>query len=208
MSVYPVTLPAVYVLTHRPTGRFYIGSTKNLYYRLGKHKYALNKGLHSNHNLQSIFTAWDDLDISFTYCSSKQLAEAEEQKLLDIRFSESLCCNISQLAKVNWESTGAHAVTRGKSLSEEVKEKISKGRTGKVHSSETKHKISMKSKEINRLYCCKEIECDGVRFSSVADAAKHFGLSATTISRRVRGVFAGYPGWGFVTASDKPGAPL
>lgn len=54
----------IYKLTHKPTGKIYIGQTRNPEFRLSMHKFSLEQGTHFNKALQADFdTKGGDLEI-------------------------------------------------------------------------------------------------------------------------------------------------
>lgn len=126
---------AFYVLTHIPTGFYYVGSTRNLYRRLENHKHTLNFGKHSNHKLQSVYTRWSDIAIKSTECLSIEDAVALEQKALEESHGKEKCCNLYSTAFVK-------TVTGGWKHTEESREKRRIASTGKRHTPESLKKMS------------------------------------------------------------------
>lgn len=122
----------VYVITNTVTGHRYIGSAVDLRHRWSRHKYELNAGKHYNPHLQR---AWDKYGANcfmfsiLEYCNILQLL-FREQFYLDTLHPE---YNIAKYAD---------APTRGKSLTDEQKEKHRKFR----HTEEAKKKISVAKK--------------------------------------------------------------
>lgn len=94
----------VYVITHEPSGMYYIGSSHHVAVRISNHKTALEKQYHRNPILQQVYNEQPH-GLKFWYENTKDREEAykREQKLLDKAINDPKCCNISRVA----ESTGA-----------------------------------------------------------------------------------------------------
>ncbi len=119
------TFIGIYCLTV-PDGRFYIGSSINIRYRISTHRRYLRKG---NHHCIRLQRAWNKFgsfsDRILIVCRREDLL-FYEQLLMD-KLSPSL--NVSPVAGKNiW--------------SQETRDKISKARKGFKHTAETKAKIS------------------------------------------------------------------
>lgn len=149
-------LPAAYVLTHRPSGMFYVGSSGRVADRISHHFQKLSRGTHKNKRLQSLFTCREDFDIEVTLVADLEAARTLEQKMLDERHGEVLCCNVGDNAKGVWKvlpTDHKTKMTDGRLASPIWREAIAnthKGTVGpmagKVHSDETKRKISAAKK--------------------------------------------------------------
>lgn len=85
--------PGYYILEHKTTGHYYIGSAKDLAARLASHKHDLNHGVHCNKRLQDICADWDDLEVSAIPMHSREAARRMEQTLLEVNFGKPLCVN-------------------------------------------------------------------------------------------------------------------
>lgn len=202
-----VTLPAVYVITFA-TGHFYIGSTNNLYQRIKYHRNRLKNDCHDNKKLQAAFTEWDEGFVTYTYCKNKQVALDEEQRILDVRFEDPLCCNFSPSAKPSWVTNGAVAAAAanpnkpkywlGKNLSEEAKRKIGDANRLKVRTEEHRRNQSIGQTGKILLKKRKPVELDGVRYSGITEASLELGIFRSTVARRISGQLKGFPNWKFV----------
>lgn len=140
-----------YTITHRPTGRFYIGSSGNLTRRIWRHRTELASGMHTNRKLQEIYTCWDDFEVMTSEVNTLEEARQLEQQLLDRYVGTALCCN-SSMSATNpfdvFERIGpsreicianlekANEARRGKPLSSEHKAKLSEASKGRVLSPE------------------------------------------------------------------------
>jgi group I intron endonuclease len=120
-----------YTLTHIPSGRFYIGSTRNLHRRIVDHRYKLDSGTHYNSKLQRVYTNWNDIEISHSYCETPDEAVSKEQSMLDRYSEDPLCCNIHFKA------------SKGPEYSAESRAKLSTIQTGRVISQETRDRQSV-----------------------------------------------------------------
>jgi predicted GIY-YIG superfamily endonuclease len=88
-----IKTPAAYTLTHIPTGKFYIGSSKDVHARISRHKYNLNQGIHVTSELQNTYTGWDDMEVAVFETNTVEEALQMEQHGLDCHLGSSLCCN-------------------------------------------------------------------------------------------------------------------
>lgn len=146
-----------YKITHRPTGKFYIGSSGNLNRRIWRHRTELEQGVHTNRKLQSTYTTWDDFTVETFLSGTLEEARQMEQQLLDRHVGTALCCNSSmsannpfdvferippdrEISMRNLEK--ANEARRGKPLTDEHKARLSASHKGKVLSTEHKAAIS------------------------------------------------------------------
>lgn len=153
-----------YTITHRPTGRFYIGSSGNLTRRIWRHRTELASGMHTNRKLQEIYTCWDDFEVMTSEVNTLEEARQLEQQLLDRYVGTALCCN-SSMSATNpfdvFERIGpsreicianlekANEARRGKPLSSEHKARLSESKKGKVLSDQ--HKAALSLAKIGRV---------------------------------------------------------
>lgn len=165
--------PAVYQLTHKSTGHFYIGSTNNLDRRIRRHRNDLEAGEHHSHKFEKAFGDWSCVRVTYQTFSTEEQAKDEEERLLKLHISDPLCCNIGTGARSLWGNGRPQEVTekisraqRGKpvtdefrenarqrmlgtTMSEEQKRKISDSLKGKVVSDETRQKLSEARKGVS-----------------------------------------------------------
>ena len=95
----------VYLISNTINSDFYIGSTKNLVFRINNHRIKLRNNAHKNLKLQNSFNItncakhWFDICIIFT--SDREEAFDIEQYLLDYFKDKKGLCNISTNARLN-----------------------------------------------------------------------------------------------------------
>lgn len=176
--------PAAYVVTHRPTGQFYVGSTSDADRRIGAHLRNLNRGKHPNKNLQSTFTSVDDYDIQVTPALSVDAARDLEQALLDERLADPLCCNSAPGARTPWKG----------GLPEEHKQAVRDANTGLRRSPETIQRMSEAhtGKPGNHI---SSVIVDGVHYRSMKDASDKLDVNYNTVVARVKSSSPTWSGW-------------
>jgi group I intron endonuclease len=146
---------AVYRIRNIVSGKFYIGSSSNLYERWRTHRQQLRSGKHSNHHLQASWLKHGEEAFKFEileefFCAQKMLAY--EEALITKHITNPLCMNLTMWVETPMRGRTAEKHPRyGVKLSEEEKEVIrqhttkqwqhSDPRTGKTHSEETKERI-------------------------------------------------------------------
>jgi group I intron endonuclease len=97
-------LPGVYVITHEPTGIYYVGSTGNLYERRSNHIAELKQHRHVNRRLQDTWGgSLDDYTFKFEACDSRDEALDLEQEVLDKLWGMFLCANVGNDARIGWK---------------------------------------------------------------------------------------------------------
>lgn len=148
--------PGYYILTHTPSGLFYIGSSYDVDRRIKRHRRELEQNNHVNRRLQDVFTKWSDFSIKITETDTVEEANKGEQKLIDRHHGSKLCCNVSTSSTnglqgvVGIVSTEtriknlekAAEARRGSTLSESHKANISAAHKGKRLTDEHRSKLS------------------------------------------------------------------
>lgn len=126
------------------TNKFYIGSAINFKMRWRVHTNELNRNCHRNKILQNAWNKYWSCNFAFyivEYCEPiKEILETREQWWIDI----SSCCNREKGFNINpssrnmlgYKHTEETKIKFRKPKSKEVKLKISKAHTGKIHSPE------------------------------------------------------------------------
>lgn len=127
----------VYKITNNETGKFYIGSSINIYQRWHVHKSKLRRGIHCNQHLQNSWNKYGEevflFEILFQVDEESLLTE--EQRVID----ETDCCD----RKIGYnKADNVFSPMLGKNHTQEAIEKIRKFSAGRKHSDEAKNKIS------------------------------------------------------------------
>ena len=149
---------AVYEIRNTISGKFYIGSSGNLYERWRTHRTKLRKRTHPNPKLQSSWSKHGESAFAFVKLAEFDCTVAmgiAEEALINELFEDPLCCNLSRWFDSPMRGrTGEESPNYGGRLSEQQKQvireatieqwKTSDPRTGRKHSDETKEKIRTK----------------------------------------------------------------
>jgi group I intron endonuclease len=149
---------AVYRIENVVSGKYYIGSSGNLYERWRKHKNKLRAGTHPNPHLQGSWNKHGERCFVFSIVGEfEEIADMEqcEQGLIDTSINDPLCMNIARwIAAPMRGRTGTAHPNYGKPMAEEQKQKLrsatklqweeSDPRTGRKHSAAARAKISAK----------------------------------------------------------------
>lgn len=169
------SLPAVYMLTHVPSGVFYVGSTKGLSRRMKCHRRSLIDQRHHAKELQKCFTGWEDIQVDFTYVETLEVARSLEQGLLNLMFGRPGCSNKSKSAYYNTvASEGDYKRDVSGMHSPESRKKMGMTRRGRSIPPETLRKqIEGRSKRVS---------LDGIEYPSAKAAAEALGLSQSAIT--------------------------
>ena len=114
-------------------GWFYLGSSKDLTKREGKHRWELGRGDHGNKILQNVFNKYQKFD--FIVLGRYPVGEilGHEQVLLDKHFKDPKCANVAAFAGRSMA---------GRKASDATRSKMSASRMGHVVSVDTRAKIS------------------------------------------------------------------
>jgi len=157
----PKKVIAVYEIRNTVSGKFYIGSSANLYERWRTHKNKLRAGTHPNPKLQA---SWNKHgEAAFVFIKTAEFDSIDdmcacEEGLINAHIANPLCCNLSL-----WQDSPMRGVTGeahpsyGRKLTDEEKQVLAEAtkrqwetsdpRTGHKHSPETRAKISAKIQE-------------------------------------------------------------
>lgn len=136
----PLSALGVYAITHTPSGRIYVGSSKDLIRRWGYHRSALKARRHENTLLQELFDREGIQAFAFSLLESASLDMllSVEQRWLDLYRPTGLLLNRHPIAGsplgYTMPAEAVHrrsAALRGRHLSAETKAKISAAHMGK-----------------------------------------------------------------------------
>lgn len=144
----------IYAITHRASGKAYIGSALNIAKRWQDHRHFLKKGLHDSRHLQSAWVKYGPEAFEFSLieisCNVSNILR-REQHWMDItqcydRKRGYNTCTVAGNCYGKKHSEDARrkmsATKRGKVLSEETKMKMSEAHKGKVRSDEHRKNLS------------------------------------------------------------------
>ena len=124
-----MTGAGLYRITNTVNGKFYIGSSVKIPYRLADHRCALRAGRHGNRHLQSSWDKHGESAFSFSalvILEKDEIREAEK-RLLDIVVGQADCYNVSRDTCGGWT---------GMKLSDEHRRKMSESHKKRVFSEE------------------------------------------------------------------------
>lgn len=107
--------PAAYTIFHIASGRMYVGSTRDLYVRINKHRTSLENGTHRRKNFQEAYNKNNKLILAFVKAETEEHAKDIEQMMLDSFMTTGKLFNVSPDARI---------ANKGVALSEENKEKV------------------------------------------------------------------------------------
>jgi len=164
-----MTTPGCYKITHKVSGKFYVGSSVDIHNRWKGHINDLNKQQHSNSHLQASWNKHgeDAFDFEILAICPEGMVRDVEQSYLDEIFSHpnprSIAYNISK------DST---APMQGRNHTEESRHKMAKIRTGKTHAEETKRKQSESAKGENNPFYGKTHASETINKMSATQKSK------------------------------------
>lgn len=155
--------PASYRLTHRPTGRFYVGSTNNLARRILRHVEDLNRGNHHCAALQEVYGNWEEIEVTYVVVENVGQAHGAEEVELHEHRGNPLFANVGRGVRGPWVG-GVPPEQRAKMTEglrryhqrPEVRERMRQQASGHVHSEQHKQAISSSLKGIKRSDATKE----------------------------------------------------
>lgn len=198
----------MYILTHIPTGMFYIGSSQNIERRLAQHRQKLNLQVHPNHRFQKVFQKWDDVKVETFLTETVQEARDKETELLKVHVGSDLCFNYNTDANnpaanvIKYRSTvrntGYNSVDRvypPKKTKEEIS-KIAKERRAKFPlSAAARERISQARSRL--------ISIEGTEYPNARVASESLGLAEGTIYRRITSKSTRFKDWHYVIKTQE-----
>ena len=180
--------PGAYRLTHIPTGKVYVGSTKDLSGRESEHRYKLKKGRHTCPPLQELFNK-DPNPKNYRFeCAlteDREKAFRLEKEWIDERKDKGVLLNVG-LEVESW--------CKGREMASETKEKLRLARTGfkdseNVRLAKARHLDSFRNGAKN--HTARSIVVDGVEYDTITEASKVLGIEKSTL--RLRGLNPNFP---------------
>lgn len=195
----------IYVIVNLKNGKKYLGSAKKLERRFKYHFYMLARNMHSNKHLQNAFNKFGENNFEFKiieFCNKESCLNIE-QKYLDEIFSminhDDFYYNIAKNAtspmlglKLSPEAClKVSKAFKGKSHTEEAKEKNRQAHLGKKHTEESKNKIknsligSKNPRYISKIMAQNILTKEVIITDSLNEMARKLNCSVMTISRRL-----------------------
>lgn len=166
-----------------PSNRVYIGSAHDLYKRKRRHFYELKRGTHSNPALKAAWAKYGD-ELRFTvieHCEVDKLIEREQWWIDNHALFWGRMYNASSIAgrpehteEVRRKISEAH---KGRKLTPEHIEKVRVTSTGRLHTKETKQKISASSARPEMVARLIEINKTRVKTPEEIERTRALGLS-------------------------------
>ena len=199
--------PGSYKITHRESGFFYVGSSKNIRGRIKHHISSLKRGDHINEAFQKAFVSVDHLDIEINQFETLLQARDSEQEMIDKYLTDPKCCNVGTGAHATWQRGATptwlsdinrlkglgNQYAKGHVVSDAVKDAVRAANTGRVRSGETRAKMSDAKSAMKRA-----VEINGVTSPGVKEASMALGISKETIRSRALSANVIFAGWLFV----------
>lgn len=187
----PVT--GIYCIKHVASGKYYFGSTGNLYKRRWQHEYALGRGEHHNAELQAHYNQDPRIEFSYEELPDRTVATVHEQAMIDagLALAPALLINAAH---------DAFACNRNVVPSEEARRKMSEAWTeerrknhgGWSHSEEYKQKH-----RDAKAYKADPVIIGGVEYPSVRAAEAATGVGRMTILRRINSTSGKFPDYSY-----------
>lgn len=189
-----------YVIKHPVTGRFYAGSSDNLYQRRSEHLSALRRGCHENWQLQKAFDDHPAVEFLAEQTTDIEQALNLEQQVINLYRDTGLLFNLATDVRLSF---------LGRNHTEESKRRISESKQGQgagvAKSLEHRAKIGAANKgkpgasaeTLAKIVAVRSraIVIDGVRYSSLSEAARAFNVTVTTVYDRIRSTSERFSGW-------------
>ncbi len=176
-------IKAVYLIVCEKTNDVYVGSSTNIYRRMGCHRTRLRKGNHENSNLQLLYDAYGEDNFYFKY---KYTNYTKYEGLL---FEEKFI-SLFETINIAKEPTKGGSPNKGRKLSDEWKINLHKNKTYK-HNETILDKVTKNNKEgACRLLFTKGQEV--LEFNSWIEASKHFNISGMHYTEKEN---IQYKGW-------------
>lgn len=193
-----------YILTHRHSDRFYVGSTEDVYDRIRQHRDSLIRRDFSNLEILNLCERERGFffDVSFVLTKDREQAYDYEQLFLNCFMSTGRLLNTSiyarpyGLGRPHTEEHIQNLRTRmlgnqhgaGHVHTEEHKAKISAALKGIPKSAETVQRMKAAQKT-------KGVTIKGITYSGIQEAARQIGISAALVHRRVHSTNPHYKDW-------------
>jgi len=128
---------SAYAIFHVASGKVYVGSTSNTYYRRKAHLNHLTCGTHPNRHLQNAYNLNKELKLRFVLTDTREEAYEIEQRMIDEYMNKGILFNVAKDVRYS----GVEFKHKPETI--ELLRKLS---TGRKLSDEAKRKIGLASK--------------------------------------------------------------
>lgn len=199
MSTIPRS-PGTYILTHRPTGRFYIGSSTNLYSRINHHNYLFRYNKHFSQRLQDVCNSADEIDVEVFPLITRDSAYDLEQELLDKNINNPLCCNVGSDARTiwkdgmpSWRRKRHSEKMQGHGVPEHVRLAVSRANAGKKLGPETLQR--MRDAKLGKSNLRVKVMIDGILYSTKKEAMDELRVCNVTLNNRLSSTHPKWESW-------------
>lgn len=174
---------SVYLIVCRKTNDVYVGSSKDIYRRMGLHRTGLRSGNHENRNLQVLYNTYGEDSFYFKY---KYTDYTKQERLL---FEEKFI-SLFKTVNIAKEPTKGGSPNKGTKLTENWKTNLHKNKVYK-HNEDTLNRVTANNKKGACIILFYK-ENEKLEFNSWLEAAEHFGVKGV---HYFRGTLTTYRGW-------------
>lgn len=187
---YAPKVPALYIIKHIPTEKFYVGQTSELGRRLSHHFGHLRNNVHACYRIQELFNNGSESEFAFKYTvihDNQERYDLEEFILSKYSNSELLLNTVvdgeTWIHERNSEMLDGYRKKLSKAASKRVGELNSF--YGKSHSEETKQRLKEANTGKENPNCWKSVVINGKYYKNLQDASEDIGIPLETVSHRV-----------------------
>jgi predicted GIY-YIG superfamily endonuclease len=178
-----------YMIFHRVTGLFYIGSATNLHKRRLEHESRLRSGIHHLARLQEAYNQSQIADFIYWYSADRAQALQWEQSLLDQYWGNPLLLNFGRVA--DKPRLGAKNNERQREAARQTRltEVVSTERREILSQSRLAFEASPEGRALrDRLSAQKRmrVSIDGVIYQSTREAAEKLGITYDMAAYRIQ----------------------
>lgn len=192
-----------YILRHPSSGVFYIGSTGAFKNRLQSHLRQLKMCTHPIKLLQEVYTFLPELSVETFETETLTEARAKERELIaSNRGNPRLSNRMSN--QLTAAQLAANKVRCGVPRTESTKAKISALHKGKLVSDIARERMASRKRGVPRpdgfidrlaIINSVPVTIDGVKYESQKVAARHFGISTSSVRARLKSTKPKWSGW-------------
>lgn len=190
-----------YMLTHVLSGRFYIGSSSNLYFRTKYHEHKLRVGTHEVTALQSDYNQDSDIVFKYWITDTEEQARRTEEELVSFYWTD-----------VNLYNQAYLIPGVGRRFTEEQRQEHSARLKNIPRSDEAKERMAVAQrlswKKGNRTWtegggkAKRPVEINGKIYASISEAARQLDLIHMTVLKRVQSTSHKFQEWKYVNFDE------